>query len=273
MTREMELRARAAAPAAMQAGVNLALLHMLWLLSGLVLMILLAIDLGLAPERLFAGVEKIGRFARAMVPPSDGGDLARILRSLAETFAMAVAGTVLAVLGAIPLGLLGAKTVAPQPAFHFLLRRFLDIFRGVPVLVWALILVTVFGLGPFAGVVALALADIPSLSKLFAEALENIDQRPVEGVRAAGGSPLAVIRYATAPQVAPVWTSQCLFFLEGNFRNAAVLGIVGAGGIGYELEERIRVFSFDEAAFIILLYMAAVAALDGVSWLLRKRLA
>jgi phosphonate transport system permease protein len=95
----------------------------------------------------------------------------------------------------------------------------------------------------------------------------------VEGVRSTGAAPLAVVRFGLLPQVAPVIASQCLFYLEANFRHAAVLGIVGAGGIGYELEERIRVFSFDTATFIILLYMAAVAALDTFSRALRKRLA
>lgn len=273
MRSEIERRAMAAAPAALRDSLSQAILHVLWLASGIVLVVTLCLDLGLAPEKLFAGIDKLGRFANAMFPLSDGGDLPRILRSLGETFAMAVAGTTLAVLVAAPLGLFGAKTVMPNPVLHFAFRRFLDFFRGVPVLVWALILVTVFGLGPFAGVVALALADIPSLAKLFAEAVENADSRPVEGVRSAGASPLTIVRYALAPQVAPVWASQCLFFLEGNFRNAAVLGIVGAGGIGFELEDRIRVFAFDEAAFIILLYMVAVAALDAVSRELRKKLA
>ncbi|MDZ4052722.1 MAG: ABC transporter permease subunit, partial [Phenylobacterium sp.] len=173
----------------------------------------------------------------------------------------------------LPLGVIGAKTVVSNPALHFAFRRFLDIFRGVPALVWALILVSAFGLGPFAGVVALALADIPNLAKLFSEALENSDPKPIEGVRSAGASPLAVMRFGLAPQFAPVATSQTLFFLEGNFRNAGVLGIVGAGGIGFELDERIRIFAFDEVAFIILLYMVAVAGLDTLSRALRNRLA
>jgi len=156
---------------------------------------------------------------------------------------------------------------------HFALRRVLDWFRGVPALVWALILVSAFGLGPFGGVIALALADAPNLAKLFSEAIENCDEKPMDGARAAGVSPLMVMRFGLAPQVAPVMASQVLFFLEGNFRNAAVLGIVGAGGIGFELEERIRVFAFDQAAFIILLYMLGVAMLDAFSQKLRAKLA
>jgi phosphonate transport system permease protein len=249
------------------------LLRYLLLLAILAALVAMAVDLDLAPSRLLAGVDKLGRFAVAMFPPSDGGDLVRILRSLAETFAMAIAGTVLAVVAAAPLGLIGAKTVMPNKVLHFAFRRFLDVFRGVPVLVWALILVTAFGLGPFGGVIALALADIPTLAKLFAEAIENVEEGPVEGVRSAGLPPMAAIRYGLAPQVAPVWASQSLFFLEGNFRNAAVLGLVGAGGIGFELEERIRIFAFDEVAFIVLLFMVSVAVLDTLSRELRKKLA
>ncbi len=149
----------------------------------------------------------------------------------------------------------------------------LDLFRGVPALVWALILVSAFGLGPFPGVCALALADTPHLAKLFAESIEGVDRRPIDGVRSTGASPLSVIRLALLPQVAPMMASQCLYYLESNFRHAAVLGIVGAGGIGFELEERIRIFAFDQVVFIIALYMICVAALDTVYQQLRSRLA
>ncbi|UTP38495.1 phosphonate ABC transporter, permease protein PhnE [Phenylobacterium sp. LH3H17] len=241
--------------------------------AGLAAFIAMCADLNLAPDALFAGLDKLGRFAEGALPPSDGGDPLRIVKALAETFAMAFAGTVLAALAALPLGALGAKTVVGQPVLHFAFRRALDWFRGVPALVWALILVSAFGLGPFGGVIALALADIPSLAKLFSEAIENCDEKPIEGVRAAGVPPLMALRYGLAPQVTPVMASQCLFFLESNFRNAAVLGIVGAGGIGFELEERIRIFAFDEVLFIVGLYMLCVAALDTVSQRLRASLA
>jgi phosphonate transport system permease protein len=230
-------------------------------------------DLRLAPGGLFKGLDKLVLFAHASFPPSDGGQLMRIITALGETFAMAFAGTVLAAVAALPLGVLGAKTVVSQPLIHFAFRRVLDWFRGVPALVWALILVSAFGLGPFGGVVALAFAHIPSIAKLFSEAIENCDDKPIQGVRSAGAGPLAVLRYGLAPQVAPIMASQSLFFLESNFRNAAILGIVGAGGIGFELQERIRIFAFDQATFIIILYMICVAALDTVSQKLRQRLA
>jgi phosphonate transport system permease protein len=237
-----------------------------------VALVLMAIDVGFTPERFMTGMGRMGRLLATMFPPTSGGQTVRILKALAETMAMAFVGTIVAALLALPLGLIGAKTVLRQPALHFAIRRFLDFFRGVPALVWALILLSIFGLGPVAGVIALALADAPNLAKLFAEAIENVDRRPIEGVRSAGASPLQVMRLGVAPQVTPVMASQCLYYLEGNFRNAGVLGIVGAGGIGFELEERIRIFDFDTAAFIIIMYMIAVAALDTASRMLREKL-
>ncbi|WP_374569881.1 phosphonate ABC transporter, permease protein PhnE [Phenylobacterium sp.] len=273
MSSETRVRAAQLAPAALSPSLPKRVWRLLLLVLAAAAVVQMGRDLDLAPGALMKGTDKLALFLGAMVPPTSGGMLVRIVKALGETFAMAFAGTVLAAVTALPLGVVGAKTIVRNPVAHFVFRRFLDLFRGVPALVWALILVSAFGLGPFAGVVALALADIPHLAKLFAEAIENCDPKPAEGVRAAGAPPLAVMRYSLAPQVTPVIASQCLFFLEGNFRSAAVLGIVGAGGIGFELEERIRIFAFDQAAFIILLYMAGVATLDLISRELRKRLA
>ncbi|MEL6377280.1 MAG: phosphonate ABC transporter, permease protein PhnE [Pseudomonadota bacterium] len=233
----------------------------------------ICIDIDISPATFLAGLSKLGDFLGNMFPPSSGGQAPRILNALVETFGMAFAGTFLGVVFAIPLGIIGAKNIVSFGPAHFLIRRVFDFFRGIPALVWALILVTAFGLGPFAGVIALALADIPVLSKLYAEAIENVDRKPIEGLRAAGCGRLDVIRYGIAPQVTPIFLSQALYYLESNFRNAAILGVVGAGGIGFELEERIRIFAFDEVAYIILLFMVAVAVLDTISGHLRAKLA
>ena len=245
-----------------------------WLPAGVAisLMLFLAQDLGLAPATFLSGLARLGGFFGSMWPPSDGGVFWRVVGALAETFAMAFAGTSIAVVLSVPLGLIGAKTIVPFAPVHFLVRRTFDFFRGVPALVWALVFVSAFGLGPFAGVVALVLADIPMMSKLYAEAFENVDPKPAEGMRSAGIDKLRTIRFATLPQVLPVLASQALYFLESNFRNAAVLGIVGAGGIGFELEERIRIFAFDQVIFIILLYMLCVTGLDTISSKIRARL-
>lgn len=266
-------RALALAPHAMRPRWRDRIFRALAAVAALAALAKMAADVGLNPHALYAGSAKLIPFLAAMVPPSDGGDPMRIVRALAETFAMAFAGTVVAAAAALPLGVLGAKTVVGNPALHFAFRRVLDVFRGVPPLVWALIFVAAFGLGPFGGVLALAIADLPGLSKLYAEAIENCDDKPMEGLRAAGAGPAVVLRYGLMPQALPVMASQTLFVLESNFRHAAVLGIVGAGGVGFEIEERIRVFAFDQVAFIVLLYVLCVALLDTVSRRLRAGLA
>jgi phosphonate transport system permease protein len=230
------------------------------------------IDLRLGIDVIGSGLAKLGNFLGAMWPPSDGGQAQRIWLAVAQTMAMAILGTVLAALGAIPLGVLSARNIVSNPVIHFAIRRVMDLFRGIPALVWALILVASFGLGPIAGILALAFADIPRLGKLFGEAMENIDERQRESIRATGAPMAAVLRFGTVPQAMPIWLSQCLYYLEQNFRSAAVVGVVGAGGIGFELEERIRIFAFDEVAYIVLLYIICVGIMDWISEKLRARL-
>lgn len=242
-------------------------------LIGLAVFIWICVDTNLSPATFLSGFSKLGAFLGNMFPPSSGGQLVRILSAILETFGMAFAGTFLGVVIAVPFGIIGAKNIVSFGQAHFAIRRVFDFFRGIPALIWALILVTAFGLGPFAGVIALAFADIPTLAKLYAEAIENVDRKPIEGLRAAGCGRFDVIRYGIMPQVTPIILSQALYYLESNFRNAAILGVVGAGGIGFELEERIRIFAFDEVSFIILLFMVAVACLDTVSGHLRRKLA
>ncbi|KAF0185244.1 MAG: phosphonate ABC transporter, permease protein PhnE [Hyphomonadaceae bacterium] len=238
----------------------------------IVVLVWFCIDLEMTPAVFGKGLASLRRFIGAMIPPHDGGQPWRIVLALVETFAMAVSGTAIAAVFAAPLGVLAAKAVVRNAVIHFAVRRVMDLFRGIPALVWALILVSAVGLGPFAGVLALAFADIPRLAKLHAEAIENLDQRPLEALRAAGAGRLAAIRFAAVPQLAPIWSSQILYYLEQNFRNAAILGIVGAGGIGFALEERIRIFAFDQVAYIVLLYCVCVGILDWISSRIRARL-
>ena len=222
-------------------------------------------------ERLWTGIGKLGWLLQFMFPPSHGGWLGQFSVSLAETLAMAFFGTLLAFVVAVPLGFLGAKNVIPTWIFHFGLRRFFDGIRGIDTLIWALVFVNVVGLGPFAGILAIAVADIGTLSKLFSEAIENIDSRQVEGVRAAGANRVKVMRFGIFPQVWPVILSNTLYYFESNTRSATILGIVGAGGIGKELGDRIRVNNWDEVMFIILMILATVYVIDIISGSLRTR--
>jgi phosphonate transport system permease protein len=161
------------------------------------------------------------------------------------------------------------RNVIPAALLRFLPRRVFDTIRGVDTLIWALVWINVVGLGPFAGVLAIATSDFGAFGKLFSEAIETADRKPVEGVRASGGSALHEIRFALLPQVLPVITGQVLYFIESNTRSATIIGIVGAGGIGLQLSEQIRVLEWQRVSFIILMILVAVAAIDLVSKRLR----
>ena len=226
----------------------------------------------LSPVRIWSGLARLGWLLTLMVPPTSGGWLGEFSWSLLQTLGMAFLGTFLAVLAALPLGALGATNLDPRRLLRFGVRRGLDALRGIDALIWALVFVHVVGLGPLAGVMALAMSDLGALAKLFAEALENVDRGPVEGVRAAGGNPVEVLRFGMIPQALPVVASHALYFFESNTRSASVLGVVGAGGIGYHLVERIRQNNWDEVAFLVLMILAAVTAIDAASRALRLRI-
>jgi phosphonate transport system permease protein len=224
------------------------------------------------PQRLWNGLSGLGTIIVLMIPPSPGELWMDILKGIAESVAMAFLGTFFASLLAAPLGFLGAGNVVTNTLAHFSIRRFFDGFRGVDQLIWALAYVRAVGLGPLAGVLAITTADIAVLAKLYAEAIENAEKRQVEGIAAVGGSRLMRTRFGLLPQVLPVMVAQSLYFLESNTRSAAILGVVGAGGIGLQIAERIRVRYWDEVAFIIILLLVTVALIDILSAKVREKL-
>jgi len=225
-----------------------------------------------SPMRVLNGLSKLGMLVGLMIPPWPGDGFWQYCHAIAETLAMAFLGTLIAAVVALPLGFLGAKNFVPNWLFHFSLRRVFDGFRGIDGLVWALIFVSAVGLGPFAGVLAIAVGDVMIFGKLFAEAIENVDDKQVEGVRASGGSDSHAMRLGVFPQVFPVMLSHVLYFFESNVRSATILGIVGAGGIGLQLSDRMRINKWDEAAFIILMILVTVAVIDNISRRIRMKL-
>jgi phosphonate transport system permease protein len=230
--------------------------------------------LGFADPRLFEGIGKLGSLFAMMLPPDPGSTARAIIyvKALGETLAIAFLGTLLAAALAFPVGFLAARNVTANRLVHFLSRRSLDTLRGVDVLVWALIWINVVGLGPFAGVLALMTSDLGTFGKLFSEAIEASDRRPVEGVVSTGGGQLHRVRFGILPGVLPVLASQVLYYIESNTRSATIIGIVGAGGIGLHLAEQIRVLEFQHVSFIILLVLVAVACIDWISTRLRLAL-
>lgn len=224
------------------------------------------------PARIWKGLARLGHIVGSMIPPSAGGAFPELFMALLESIGMAFLGTLIATVIAIPLGFMGARNILPNWTFRFILRRHFEFLRGVDSLVWALVYVRAVGLGPLAGVLAIATSDTGTLAKLFSEAIENAERRQVEGVRATGANPLQTIRLGVVPQVLPVILSNALYMFESNTRSATILGIVGAGGIGFPLSDRIRAHRWDEVGFIILMIVATVALIDLGSHYLRSRL-
>lgn len=191
---------------------------------------------------------------------------------LGQTLMIAYVGTVTgAALGLIG-GVLASRNVSPSRALRFAAVRVLEFDRTVPDIVFALVFVVAFGLGPLAGVLAIVLHTAGTLGKLFAEVIENIDMKPVEGVQAAGGAWLSQVRFGVLPQVLPNFASYALLRFEVNVRGAAVIGFVGAGGIGQELIVAIRKFYYSDVNAILLMLLVCVVALDFASEALRGRL-
>jgi phosphonate transport system permease protein len=226
------------------------------------------VDLDFSPTRLINGIHQLGWITLLMLPPDPGASLPLYLKALGETLSIALLGTTLAALMALPVSLFAARNIVPD-LLRFPVRRLLDSIRGVDTLIWALVWINVVGLGPFAGVLAIAVSDFGAFGKLFSEAIEGADQKQVEGIRASGGSALHEIRFGLMPQVLPVIAGQVLYFIESNTRSATIIGIVGAGGIGLQLAEQIRVLEWQKVSFLILMILVAVAAIDWISGKLR----
>ncbi|KYK45917.1 phosphonate ABC transporter, permease protein PhnE [Bradyrhizobium liaoningense] len=227
------------------------------------------VDLDFSPSRFFAGLSQLGWISLMMIPPDPGSSLPIYLKALGETLSIALLGTTLGALFALPVSLLAARNIVPSSFLRFPVRRFLDSIRGVDTLIWALVWINVVGLGPFAGVLAIAVSDFGAFGKLFSEAFEGADRKQVEGIRASGGSALHEIRFGLMPQVLPVIAGQVLYYIESNTRSATIIGIVGAGGIGLQLAEQIRVLEWQKVSFLILMILVAVAAIDFISGKLR----
>ena len=227
------------------------------------------VDLGFSPAKLFNGLSQLGWITLMMIPPDPGSSLPVYLSALGETLSIALLGTTIAAVAALPFSLLAAHNVIPSAWLRFQVRRAFDSIRGVDTLIWALVWINVVGLGPFAGVLAIALSDFGAFGKLFSEAIEAADKKQVEGIRASGGNALHEIRFGLMPQVLPVIAGQVLYFIESNTRSATIIGIVGAGGIGLQLAEQIRVLEWQKVSFLILMILGAVAAIDWISGKLR----
>ncbi|MBR0840634.1 phosphonate ABC transporter, permease protein PhnE [Bradyrhizobium liaoningense] len=194
------------------------------------------------------------------------------LKMLGETLLISYVGTLIGAIFAFALNFFAAENTSPAPWLRFVVRRLLEFARTVPGIVFALIFVIAFGLGPMAGVLAIAIHSTGALGKLFSEIVENADMKPVEGIRSTGASWLSCMRFAVVPQVTAGYASYALLRFEINVREASVMGFVGAGGIGQELVVAIRKFYYSDVSAILLTIIVTVFIIDITTGWLRGRL-
>lgn len=234
-------------------------------------------------ERLAAGLPRIGEYLGMTVPEvklatfaADIGvwyyGFVRWLQLLGDTLLIALMATLFGAAGGLLLCFPASRNLAGNVWVYFAFRRLAEIARCVPEVVYALIFVVAFGVGPFAGFLALTAHTTGALGKLFAEANENIDERQLEGVRAAGGNWFEVIRFAALPQVLPNFTTYTLWRLELNIRSAAIVGFVGAGGIGQELYQAISLNYYDDVSAIVLMIVVTITIIDLACEKIRHRI-
>jgi phosphonate transport system permease protein len=222
------------------------------------------------PAILIQGLPFMADFARRLFPPNVALAPSLVGPTL-ETAQMAIVGTLLAIMLAVPLGLLAARNLSPHPLLYAASRAVLNALRGINEFVFALVFVSAVGLGPFPGVLALAVHTAGMLGKFYAEAIEGVDPGPVEGIEATGANRLQTIRYAILPQVMPAVVAFNLYRFEVAVRSATVLGLVGAGGIGFQLMASMRLFKYRDVAMILVIILALVMLTDLASSRIRRR--
>jgi len=220
--------------------------------------------------RLMAGIPSLLVIFSESIPP-DFSHWQSWIRPLWDTLAMSVAGTALAMLLAIPLGVLAARNTSPHPLVYQGVRGILNLLRAVPELIMGILFVAAVGFGALPGVLALALHSIGMVGKFIAETIEHADPEVMEAIRATGARPFQVVIHGVLPQVIPQICDVTLYRWEYNFRASTVMGMVGAGGIGFELMSALRLMDYAEVSAILLLILLMVTLVDSLGAVLRKR--
>lgn len=220
--------------------------------------------------RLSEGLPSLWTIAKESFPPNFA-EWQSWLKPLLDTLAMSIVGTALAFTLALPLGVLAARNTTPHSIIYQLIRLILNLLRAIPELIMGILFVAAVGFGVLPGVLALALHSIGMVGKFIAESVEHVDNGPVEAVRATGASPFQVISHGVLPQVMTKVIDLALYRWEYNFRASTVLGMVGAGGIGFELMSSLRLMQYDQVAALLLLILLMVTLVDTMGAQLRKR--
>lgn len=220
--------------------------------------------------RLIGSVGKMAGFSAQLLVIPDWAYLPQLGVKILETIEMTFLATFIATVISFPLALLAARNASPHPLAYRFSRDILALMRALPELVWALVFVSAVGLGPLPGIMALAFVTVGFMGKFFAESIEVVDIRPVEGVAAHGAGWLQVRTFAMLPQALPDFVGTVLYILDHNLRAATILGLVGAGGIGYDLVMSMRLFQYDRLLPIALSIYLIVMSLDRISNRLRS---
>ncbi len=230
-------------------------------------------SLKIYPELFLSGIPHFIKLVGEMIPPNwqvlTGGNVAM---AVLETLSMAFVGTVFGAILSFFLGIFAAQNVTPAAPVRELCRYIMALERAVPTLIIILLLVVFIGLGPFAGMVAIAIGSVGMLGKLFAEAIEHVDPRPLESLEAAGATRLQLIRYAVLPQVIPSFIANSLYRFDINLRTALFLGIVGGGGIGLNLHVAMSLFRYADALAITVIVLLLIVTAEKFSDYLRKKI-
>lgn len=221
-------------------------------------------------QLFFGGFLNLPEVLDRFLPPDHAGTLDLMLEQLLITFQIALAGTLLGAMLALPVGMLAARNVSPHPTLAKFFRGVIVVTRGIPELILAIVFVIISGMGPVAGALALAVGAMGLLSKLIADSLEETDTRVQQALRASGASEAQIFFGSTLRQVAPAGVAHVIYQLDVNFRSATLLGVVGAGGIGFYLLNANRVLQFEVVTFILVLIVAVVLALEAIAMLLRN---
>ena len=244
----------------------------LFIISTILLLTLVSIDLEINFISLFSNSFKyFGDIFSRMLPP-DFSDFNSLFFSMIETIEIAILGTFIAIFLSIPLALLSARNIAPNIVIFFVARTITVFFRAIPEFIIAMILVIAIGFGAMPGVLALGIHTMGFLAKFYAEDIEHINKGPVEALESSGASKRQIIAFAIIPQIIPSFVANNLYILDRNIRMATMLGIVGAGGIGYELQSAFRMFEYQKVSAIIIIIFVVIFIIDNISSLVRMKI-
>lgn len=221
-------------------------------------------------NRFISGIPEIFNYFREMFPP-DYTILPKLVDKVGETIQIAIMGTLFGTIIALPLSFMAARNVMKVKIIYQMTRGFFDICRGVNEVVWALLFVSMVGLGPFPGVLALSVHLAGSLGRYFSEAIETVDPEIIRAIQSTGARKMHVITNAYIPEIKPLFLNYILYYFEHSIRAATVLGLVGAGGIGFELLTSIRLFRLNETSMILIVIVSLVIIADRTSALIRTK--